>query len=47
MSQGFKARGPWLKRIVWLLSLWLGGVVAVTLVAWLIRVFMNWAGFST
>lgn len=41
------ARRPWLKRVGWLVLLWSAGVAGLGLIAWLIRVFMNWAGFST
>lgn len=42
-----KGQSRWVKRIGWLVLLWAAGVAGLTLVAWLIRVFMNWAGFST
>jgi hypothetical protein len=34
----------WLSRLGWLLALWLLGVAALGLVAWLIRVLMHAAG---
>lgn len=37
----------WIKRVGWLVVLWTAGVAGLAVVAWLIRVFMNWAGFST
>ncbi len=40
-------RRPWLARIGWLLLFWAGGVAALAVVAWLLRWFMNWAGFSS
>ena len=36
----------WLKRVGWLVMLWVLGVAGLALIAWLIRVFMNWTGFS-
>lgn len=41
-----KMHRPWITRIGWLVVLWVAGVATLALVAWLIRVFMNWAGFS-
>ncbi|MDX3893180.1 DUF2474 domain-containing protein [Pusillimonas sp.] len=40
-------RRPWTSRIGWLLLFWAGGVAALGLVAYLLRLFMNWAGFSS
>lgn len=37
----------WARRLGWLLLLWLGSVASLTLLAWLIRQFMNAAGLST
>jgi len=37
----------WAVRAGWLVLLWAGGVAAVGLVAYLLRVLMNWAGFSS
>lgn len=42
-----KKQSPWIKRVGWLIVLWAAGVAALAAVVWLIRVFMNWAGFST
>lgn len=36
----------WVKRVGWLVVLWAAGVAGLALIAYLIRVFMNWAGFS-
>lgn len=35
---------PWLRRFGWLVGLWAGGVLALFLVAGLIRVIMHAAG---
>ena len=34
----------WLRRLGWLLALWLLGVAALALVAWLLRLLMHAAG---
>ena len=34
----------WMRRLGWLLALWLVGVAALGLVAWLLRVLMHAAG---
>jgi hypothetical protein len=34
----------WMRRLGWMLALWLTGVAALGLVAWLIRVLMHAAG---
>ena len=36
----------WLRRLGWMLALWLGGVGALGVVAWLIRVLMHAAGMK-
>jgi hypothetical protein len=37
--------GPlWLRRLGWMLVLWLGGVAALGAVAWLLRLLMHAAG---
>src|SRR5690625_966424 len=41
-----KMEKPWARRVGWLVLLWAAGVATLGLVAWLIRVFMTWAGFS-
>lgn len=41
-----KTRNRWVARIGWLLLFWGAGVVTLALVAYILRVFMNWAGFS-
>jgi hypothetical protein len=38
------ARPLWLRRLGWLVVLWAGGVLALYLVASLIRMFMHAAG---
>ena len=35
---------PWLRRLVWLAGLWAGGVLALFLIAGLIRIIMHAAG---
>ena len=35
---------PWLRRLGWMAALWAGGVLALFLVAGLIRVIMHAAG---
>ncbi|MDN4051957.1 DUF2474 domain-containing protein [Massilia sp. YIM B02763] len=37
-------RRLWLRRLAWMLALWLGGVAALGVVAWLLRVAMRAAG---
>jgi hypothetical protein len=37
----------WLKRVGWLLALWIGGVAALGLVALLLRLFMHAAGMRS
>jgi hypothetical protein len=34
----------WMRRLGWMLALWLAGVAALGLVAWLLRIFMHAAG---
>jgi hypothetical protein len=34
----------WMRRLGWLAALWLAGVAALGIVAWLIRVLMHAAG---
>jgi hypothetical protein len=34
----------WMRRLGWMLALWLAGVAALGIVAWLIRVAMHAAG---
>lgn len=36
----------WLRRLGWLLALWLAGVAALAIVAWLIRIMMHAAGMK-
>ena len=38
------ARREWLHRLGWMALLWLGGVVVLALVAFLIRIIMRVAG---
>ena len=38
------SRREWLRRIVWLVALWLGGVFTLATVAYVIRVFMQALG---
>lgn len=39
-------RRQWARRLGWLLVLWLGGVAALGLAAYGLRLFMTWAGLS-
>ncbi|WP_020655750.1 DUF2474 domain-containing protein [Massilia niastensis] len=45
-KRGARAIGPreWLRRIGWMLVLWAGGVVTLSIMAFLIRVIMHAAG---
>ena len=36
----------WLRRLGWMLALWAGGVAALGVVAWLLRVLMRAAGMK-
>lgn len=36
----------WLRRLGWMLALWTGGVAALGVVAWLLRVLMHAAGMK-
>jgi hypothetical protein len=36
----------WMRRLGWLVALWMGGVAALGIVAWLLRVFMHAAGMK-
>ncbi|RJG12021.1 DUF2474 domain-containing protein [Pseudomonas cavernicola] len=38
---------PLWQRLGWLLAIWTGSVLALGLVSWLLRLFMNAAGLST
>lgn len=42
-----KSARPWMTRLGWLVLFWVGGVATLALVAYLLRVVMNWAGFSS
>lgn len=37
----------WIKRLAWLVGLWLGGVAALALVALALRLFMHAAGMRS
>lgn len=37
----------WMKRVGWLLALWIGGVAALGVVALLLRLFMHAAGMRS
>jgi hypothetical protein len=37
---------PWLRRLGWFAGLWLAGVAALAVVAWLLRVLMHAAGMK-
>ena len=36
----------WMRRLGWMIGLWLLGVAALALVAWLLRVLMHAAGMK-
>jgi hypothetical protein len=36
----------WMRRLGWLVALWLAGVAALAVVAWLLRVLMHAAGMK-
>ncbi|MGF6590264.1 DUF2474 domain-containing protein [Pseudomonas sp. 2835] len=38
---------PLWQRLGWLVAIWVGSVVSLALVAWLMRLFMSAAGLST
>ncbi|MEX3021098.1 DUF2474 domain-containing protein [Kluyvera sp. STS39-E] len=40
-------KNPWVSRIFWLVVLWGGSVLALTVVGGLFRVLMNAAGFKS
>jgi len=44
---GAAPRRSWAARLAWLLLFWTAGVAALALVAYLLRLFMNWAGFNS
>lgn len=37
----------WLRRIAWLIGIWLAGIAALALVAYGLRIFMGLAGMTT
>ena len=37
---------PWWKKLAWLILLWVAGVAALGLVAWLVRWLMQAAGLA-
>ena len=40
-------RGPWLRRVGWLVAIWAGSIAALTVVALLFRLLMNLAGMRS
>jgi len=40
-------RAPWLRRLGWMLALWLGGVAALAALALLLRLAMHAAGMRS
>ena len=40
-------RKPWWKKLLWLLAIWTASVLALTVVAGLMRLLMNAAGLTT
>ena len=43
-GQGKATRREWMRRLGWLAALWLGGVAALSLIAYVIRVIMHALG---
>jgi len=41
-----KAARPWVRRIGWLVLLWLGGVLSVTAASLVLRYVMAWVGLG-
>lgn len=41
------AERTWWRRLAWLAVLWTGSVLALSLLAWLLRMLMNAAGLSS
>ena len=41
------AERAWWRRLAWLAGLWAGSVLALALLAWLLRLLMSAAGLST
>ena len=39
-------RGQWLRRIGWLVVIWVASVAALGVVAYGMRLFMGWAGLT-
>lgn len=47
MGKPAEQRRQWAARLGWMAVFWALGVAALGLVAYLLRVFMNWAGFNS
>ena len=47
MRRPHEQRRQWATRVGWMVIFWAVGVAALGLVAYLLRLFMNWAGFNT
>lgn len=47
VSQARNQTGPWYKRVLWLIAIWLASVAALGLVASAIRGLMHMAGMSS
>ena len=46
MSGGTRDRKLWLRRVGWLVLIWIGSVAALGIVAVLFRLLMNMAGMT-
>ena len=38
--------GTWPTRLMWMVAIWALSVASLGIVAWLLRLFMHWAGLS-
>ncbi|WP_397473413.1 DUF2474 domain-containing protein [Pusillimonas sp.] len=47
MSAPDERQRQWATRLGWMALFWVLGVAALGLVAYLLRLFMNWAGFNS
>jgi hypothetical protein len=41
-----RRRSVWLRRVAWLLAIWLAGVASLALVAYGFRLVMQWVGLA-